>query len=95
MRLTFGARDRRNQVEPDPAKIAARYGAETSMLDWRERLGLLSLRQPAGRYGGERDEVAPVNPTSYGAAAGRRLPAAYLARVSGSVAAVPRRAAVP
>jgi hypothetical protein len=24
--------------EPDPAKMAARYGAETPVLDWRERL---------------------------------------------------------
>jgi hypothetical protein len=39
--------------------MAARYGAETPVLDWRERLGL-SLRQPAGRYGGEREQVARV-----------------------------------
>ena len=26
------------QVEPDPAEVAARYGAETPVLDWRERL---------------------------------------------------------
>ena len=28
------------QVEPDPAEMAARYGADTSVLDWRERLVL-------------------------------------------------------
>jgi hypothetical protein len=28
-----------HQVEPDPSEMAARYGAETPVLDWRERLG--------------------------------------------------------
>jgi Zn finger protein HypA/HybF involved in hydrogenase expression len=27
-----------HQVEPDPAEMTARHGAETSVLDWRERL---------------------------------------------------------
>jgi hypothetical protein len=27
-----------HQVEPDPAEMAARYGIDTSVLDWRERL---------------------------------------------------------
>ena len=27
-----------HQVEPDPAEIAARYGAGTSVLEWRQRL---------------------------------------------------------
>ena len=27
-----------HQVEPGPAEMAARYGADTSVLDWRERL---------------------------------------------------------
>ena len=27
-----------HQVEPDPAEMAARYGTEMSVLDWRERL---------------------------------------------------------
>jgi hypothetical protein len=27
-----------HQVEPDPAEMAARHGAETTVLDWRERL---------------------------------------------------------
>jgi hypothetical protein len=27
-----------HQVEPDPNEMAARYGAETPVLDWRERL---------------------------------------------------------
>ena len=28
----------RHQVEPDAAKMAERYGAETTVSDWRERL---------------------------------------------------------
>jgi len=27
-----------HQVEPDPAEIAERHGAETTVLDWRDRL---------------------------------------------------------
>ena len=27
-----------HRVEPDPAEMATRYGAETPVLDWRERL---------------------------------------------------------
>jgi hypothetical protein len=27
-----------HQVEPDPVKMAARYGADTPVLDWRERV---------------------------------------------------------
>ena len=27
-----------HQVEPDPAEMAARHGADTPVLDWRERL---------------------------------------------------------
>jgi hypothetical protein len=27
-----------HQVEPDPAEMARKYGAETSVLDWRDRL---------------------------------------------------------
>ena len=27
-----------HRAEPDPAEIAQRYGAETVILDWRERL---------------------------------------------------------
>jgi hypothetical protein len=29
---------RGHRVEPDPAEIAPQYGAETTVLDWRERL---------------------------------------------------------
>ena len=53
-----------HQVEPDPAEMAARYGAGTTVLDWRERLVcskcgsreidmvVTGERRPAGRRQG-------------------------------------------
>jgi hypothetical protein len=38
VRLIIWCKDCRHQVEPDPAEMAARYGAETPVADWRERL---------------------------------------------------------
>jgi hypothetical protein len=38
VRLIVWCKDCHHQVEPDPADMAARYGAETPVLDWRERL---------------------------------------------------------
>jgi Zn finger protein HypA/HybF involved in hydrogenase expression len=38
VRLIVWCRDCRHQVEPDPAEQAQRYGAETTVPDWRERL---------------------------------------------------------
>jgi len=38
VRLIVWCKECRHQVEPDPSEMAARYGAETSVLDWRERL---------------------------------------------------------
>jgi hypothetical protein len=38
VRLIFWCKECRHRVEPDPAEMAARYGAETPVLDWRERL---------------------------------------------------------
>jgi hypothetical protein len=38
VRLIVWCRECRHQVEPDPAEMAARYGAVTALLDWRERL---------------------------------------------------------
>ena len=38
VRLIVWCKACRRQVEPDPAEMAARYGANTSVLDWRERL---------------------------------------------------------
>jgi primosomal protein N' len=36
--LILWCKDCRHQVEPDPAEMAARYGAETRVLNWCERL---------------------------------------------------------
>ena len=33
-----GCRDCHHQVEPDPAEMAQRYGPETTVPDWHERL---------------------------------------------------------
>ena len=38
VRLIVWCKECQRQVEPDPAEMASRYGAETSVLDWRERL---------------------------------------------------------
>jgi len=38
VRLIVWCKDCQHQVEPDPAEMARRYGAETPVPDWRERL---------------------------------------------------------
>ena len=38
VRLIVWCKACQHQVEPDPAEMATRYGAETSVLDWREKL---------------------------------------------------------
>jgi Zn finger protein HypA/HybF involved in hydrogenase expression len=38
VRLIVWCLDCRHQVEPDPAEMAERYGAETTVPDWRARL---------------------------------------------------------
>jgi hypothetical protein len=38
VRLIVWCWDCRHQVEPDPAKHATRYGAQTTVLDWKARL---------------------------------------------------------
>jgi hypothetical protein len=38
VRLIVWCRTCQRQVEPDPAEMAQRYGADTSVLDWREML---------------------------------------------------------
>jgi hypothetical protein len=38
VRLIVWCKECQHQVEPDPAEIAARHGAETPVPDWRERL---------------------------------------------------------
>ena len=42
------------QVEPDPGEMAARYGADTSVLEWRQRLVCSALRKPKGRCSSQR-----------------------------------------
>jgi hypothetical protein len=48
VRLIVWCKACQHQVEPDPAEMAARYGADTSVLDWRERLVCSSLTWPIG-----------------------------------------------
>jgi hypothetical protein len=38
VRLIVWCRDCRHQIEPDPAEMAERYGAELSVPDWHRRL---------------------------------------------------------
>jgi hypothetical protein len=38
VRLIVWCEECQHQVEPDPAEMAQRYGAETPVLDWCERL---------------------------------------------------------
>jgi hypothetical protein len=38
VRLIVWCRDCGDRVEPDPAELAGRYGAETAVLEWKERL---------------------------------------------------------
>jgi len=38
VRLIVWCKSCQHQVEPDPAEMSARYGAETPVLDWHERL---------------------------------------------------------
>jgi hypothetical protein len=38
VRLIVWCKDCRHQVEPHPAETAARYGADTYVLDWHKRL---------------------------------------------------------
>jgi len=58
VRMTVRCKECRHQVEPDPAEMAARYGAETPVLDWRERLVCSRCGGAAGRYGGKRNQAA-------------------------------------
>ena len=38
VRLIVWCKECGHQVEPDPVEMAARYGAATPVLDWRDRL---------------------------------------------------------
>jgi len=46
-RLIAGCKSCQHQVGPDPAEMPERYGADTPVLDWRERLVCSPL--PDGR----------------------------------------------
>jgi hypothetical protein len=50
VRLIVWCKECQHQVEPDPAEMATRYGAETPVFDWRERLA-------SSRCGGGRQVV--------------------------------------
>jgi hypothetical protein len=49
VRIIVWCRDCQHQVEPDPAEMAERYGAETAVLDWPDRLVCPPVRRPADR----------------------------------------------
>jgi hypothetical protein len=57
VRLIVWCKECQHQVEPNPAEMATRYGAETSVLDWRERRSVLNaaadkwIRSSAGPSG--------------------------------------------
>jgi DNA-directed RNA polymerase subunit RPC12/RpoP len=38
VRLIVWCKDCGHQAEPNPVEMVARYGADTSVLDWRDRL---------------------------------------------------------
>jgi hypothetical protein len=38
VRLIFWCKESQHQLAPDPAEMAGRFGAETPVLDWRDRL---------------------------------------------------------
>jgi hypothetical protein len=58
VRLVVWCKDCRHQVEPDAAEMAARYGAETTVLDLARAAGVLAMRQPRRRHGGDRNRAA-------------------------------------
>jgi len=60
VRLIVWCKECQHQVEPNLAEIAARYGAETPVLDWRERPVCSKCGSRQGGYGGEQGQVARV-----------------------------------
>jgi hypothetical protein len=53
VRLIVWCKDCQHHVEPDPAEMAERYGAETTVPDWAARLvcGLCGSRRPLAATG--------------------------------------------
>ena len=68
VRLIVWCRERSRQVEPDPAELAGRYGAETAVLEWKRSARLFRVWQPQSRHGGQRNRAEitersiPTNP---------------------------------
>jgi hypothetical protein len=57
VRLIVWCKDCRHQVEPDFAEMAARYGAETPVLSWRERLVTTIVRPQRPNSPGEKEPL--------------------------------------
>jgi hypothetical protein len=51
-----------HQAEPDPSEMADHYGAETSMLDRRDRLVCFAMRRPEYRDREPRSRPDPIDP---------------------------------
>jgi hypothetical protein len=51
VRLIVWCHDCNYQIEPDPAEMAARYDAETTVLDWRQRLVCTGCGSRRVQYG--------------------------------------------
>jgi hypothetical protein len=62
--------------ELDPAEQARWYGPETPVPEWAPTAGLLTMRQPQRRHGGDRDETVRAVPPlrNYEPAKGARYP---------------------
>jgi hypothetical protein len=58
LRLIVWCLDCRHQVEPDPAEMAERYGARTTVPDWHARLVCSRCGSRSRRYGRDRDRAA-------------------------------------
>ena len=57
VRLIVWCKGCRHQVAPDPAEMAQRYGAETPVPDWRERLICSQCSSLSNRYGRKRSQA--------------------------------------
>ena len=63
LRLAVWCKACGHRSEPDPAEQARWYGPETPVPEWRPAAGVLTMRQPRCRHGGDRDEaVRRVHP---------------------------------
>jgi len=60
VRLIVWCKECQHQVEPDPAEMATRYGAGTSVLDWRDRLACSRCR-----YAGDRNKALTAKVVSW------------------------------